>query len=139
MVRVVHYLNDRFREPVQMSITRNLVSYYRYPIEKVIEAVVTNNLGYETDHERFPNSGRFLYVDCTGLSHEEAMEVDPNETDLPLIETQDTDIMQLHWHLSRLNGAYVLPMWLDERDRRLPCLGRMDYQLTQVSDDPRQN
>jgi hypothetical protein len=93
-------------------------------LEKVIEAGVTNDLGFSLLREKNPwkdESCTFTYIDCRGISYEEAIKVNPNDTHLPKIETISGDVMNLHARLARLNYTHVLGLY-NEQERKMPVL-----------------
>jgi len=119
-----------------MRVTGVSVSYIYHRLEDVIISIITNNLGYSPNRDRLctGNKTNFVYIDCRGLSYDEALKVDPNNTHLPKITTTNPDIQNLHWHLMKLDGTNHLPL-LDEWDRRLPFRSRFEYTEIELPDD----
>lgn len=110
------------------QIENKLVQYIEQPLIKIIEAVVTNNLGFNPNRYKpwKEKIGKFNYVDCRGLSYEDAKEINPNNTELPRLETDDSNIMSLHWHLNRLDGEKILN-WYGMRDKKVPKYMRFEF------------
>lgn len=114
------------------------IMYLKPKLREIIEAVVTNNLGFDPDKDRPFKEGysTFHYIDCRGLPYEEAIKTDPNNTDLPEITTKDPEIQNLHWHLSRLNYSKVISPY-GERERKLPLF--LPLTVTHISMPERQD
>ncbi|MEK6893508.1 MAG: hypothetical protein AABX07_04860 [Nanoarchaeota archaeon] len=110
-----------------MHTQTEVTKYLKPQLKEIIEVIVTQNMGFEPDRERPFKAGQstFNYIDCRGLSYEEAIEVDPNNTSLPKVTTDNPDIQNLHWHLNRLNGSNVFKPY-NERERRLPLFLPME-------------
>ncbi len=112
-----------------MDVIDGLVEYTEHPLNKIVEAMATNNLGFNPNRDRHCNEGVcFNYVDCRGLSYEESQDVDPNDTLCPIIQTDDADISNLHWHLHRMDYERVLP-WFREGDGEIPKYSKFEYSL----------
>lgn len=91
---------------------RNLgeqIVYLQTPIAKIIEAVVTNNVGFEPDRERVFEAGTTW-----------------NQEFLDGRVITDFNDLNLHWHLRKLADSHVLIME-NERDRRLPLWSRFEF------------
>lgn len=98
-------------------MTREFITYWQNPLDKIIESVVTNNTGYETDHERF--FSRLCRPDCQ-------LEL----IDGTIISGQEH--LDVHWHLRKLEEASVLPIYT-ESDRKLPLIHQVQLGLIEIS------
>ncbi|MCX6819138.1 MAG: hypothetical protein NT129_04030 [Candidatus Aenigmarchaeota archaeon] len=99
-----------------MVKSMELTLYALEPIAKVIEAVVTNNLGYTPDRERpFKEdcNGKYRYEDGTEVNY-------------------GHEHLNLQWHLGKLQDAHVLLNWDLESKRHLPIIDRQEYVITEL-------
>ena len=100
------------------------ISWLR-PMQAVIEAVVTNNLGFEkVPHSSDLKFGSFAYFDLRGLPDEDArsmLAISGART----IVTKDEETIDLHYHLDKLSEAKVNGFYT-ETDMKLPLIESTD-------------
>ena len=92
-----------------MIDSREATWYIPNSIQEVIEAVVTNNIGYKPIRDD-------VFREGTKATH--------TRQDGTIIRGYEW--LNLNWHLESLYYASVIPNWDDEYQRRLPLFTRME-------------
>ena len=77
-----------------------------FPLEKIIEAKVTDNLGYDSNFKKFNISSGINVVDCRGMNYQEAKEIEPHEVEN--IYFPNENMANLHQHLGEMNHKRVI-------------------------------
>ena len=85
--------------------------YMNYPLNQIIEAVVTNNLGYIPHFREFNVNSGFNIVDCKGMNYEDAKKKDPNKTKNKSYFNKN--IANLHLHLGEMD--HYSTIWFSNR------------------------